>query len=189
MSWKMPCFKSEKQSVVCRSFKIGVLKNFANFTGKILCWSYFLIKSQGWKNLQLYQKEAPAHVFSCEIWEFLKNTFFLRKPLWWLLLKLKKFWIWALFVMINFLFETCGFTNNPHFILFKWRLIRKHSPAKSIFLWFPLYTINCKNFNQAYTMEDPHKRKTNLIKSTYLIKRRDNKHICVRKILFRTESN
>ena len=30
-------------------FKIekGVLKNFANFTGKIMCWSLFLIKLQG----------------------------------------------------------------------------------------------------------------------------------------------
>ena len=27
-------------------FKIGVLKNFANFTGKHLCWSLFLIKWQ-----------------------------------------------------------------------------------------------------------------------------------------------
>ena len=27
-------------------FKLGVLKNFANFTGKHLCWSLFLIKLQ-----------------------------------------------------------------------------------------------------------------------------------------------
>ena len=27
-------------------FKIGVLKNFVNFTGKHLCWSLFLIKLQ-----------------------------------------------------------------------------------------------------------------------------------------------
>ena len=27
-------------------FKIGVLKNFANFIGKHLCWSLFLIKLQ-----------------------------------------------------------------------------------------------------------------------------------------------
>ena len=32
-------------------FKIGVLKNFAIFTGKHLCWSLFLIKPSG---LQLY---------------------------------------------------------------------------------------------------------------------------------------
>ena len=41
------------QEPQCRSssrpemfFKTGVLKNFANFTGKHLCWSLFLIKLQ-----------------------------------------------------------------------------------------------------------------------------------------------
>ena len=29
-------------------FKIGVLENFAIFTGKRLCWSFFLIKLQAW---------------------------------------------------------------------------------------------------------------------------------------------
>ena len=47
-------------------FKIGVLKNFVNFTGKHLCWSLFLIKS--------------AKVFSYEIYKIFKNTFFDRAP-------------------------------------------------------------------------------------------------------------
>ena len=34
-------------------FKIGIPKNFANFTGKPLCWSLFLINSQA-LGLQLY---------------------------------------------------------------------------------------------------------------------------------------
>ena len=34
--------------------------------------------------------------------------------------------------MISFLSETCGFTNNSDFILFKWRLKRKHSRAKCV---------------------------------------------------------
>ena len=34
--------------------------------------------------------------------------------------------------MISFLFEICGFTNNPNFIPFKWRLKRKHSPVKCV---------------------------------------------------------
>ena len=42
--------------------KIGVLKNFANFTGKHLCWSLFLI-------------ETPTQVFSCKICEIFKNFF------------------------------------------------------------------------------------------------------------------
>ena len=37
------------RKAVCRSqmfFKIGVLKNFANFTRKHLCWNLFIIKLQ-----------------------------------------------------------------------------------------------------------------------------------------------
>ena len=34
-------------------FKLGVVKDFVNFTGKRLCWSTFLIKMQG-SALQLY---------------------------------------------------------------------------------------------------------------------------------------
>ena len=44
----------ESKAKTCRSsrlqmfFKIGVLKNFANFTGNQLYWSFFLIKLQAW---------------------------------------------------------------------------------------------------------------------------------------------
>ena len=41
--------------------KKGVLKNFANFTRKHLCWNLFLIKLQA---------------FSCEIFENFKITYF-----------------------------------------------------------------------------------------------------------------
>ena len=37
-------------------FKIGVLKNFAIFTGKHLCWSLFLVKMQAWKRYFCRQK-------------------------------------------------------------------------------------------------------------------------------------
>ena len=39
-----------------------------------MCWSLFLIKLQPLK-LYVYQKEAPARVFSCELCEIFKNTF------------------------------------------------------------------------------------------------------------------
>ena len=39
-------------------FKIGVLKNFADFTGKHRCWSLFLIK---------FKKQTPTQAFSLEI--------------------------------------------------------------------------------------------------------------------------
>ena len=48
--------------------------------------------------------------------------------------------------------------------------------------------IQCKKFKQVYMMEGPHKQKVNLNTSTYFIKRRDNKHFPVRKILFRNRT-
>ena len=53
----------------------GVLKNFANFTGKHLCWSLFFTKLQAFRPATLLKK-TPTQVFSCEIWEILKNTYF-----------------------------------------------------------------------------------------------------------------
>ena len=80
-------------------FKIAILKNFANFTGKDLYRSLFLIKLQtfccpwyhqkilgfltisAWiEGMQLCYKETPTVVFSCEIWEIFKSTFFYRTP-------------------------------------------------------------------------------------------------------------
>ena len=77
------------------SVKKCILKNFANFTGKHLCWSLFFIKLQAlcWSlfsiKLQAFRlaillkrdsKTRPAtfstQVFSCEICKILKNTYF-----------------------------------------------------------------------------------------------------------------
>ena len=69
--------ENPKQSLHLRSsclhifFKIGVFKNFANFRGKHLCWSLFLIK---------LQKETPIQVLSGEICKILWNSFFYRTP-------------------------------------------------------------------------------------------------------------
>ena len=41
------CLNSFRSSRSQLFFKIGTLKNFANFTGKQLCWSIFLIKLEG----------------------------------------------------------------------------------------------------------------------------------------------
>ena len=67
-------------------FKIGVIKNFSNFTGKYLCWSIFLIKLQTWRPAALLRRGSNTGV-SLEIGEIFKNTFF-TEHLWWLLLKL-----------------------------------------------------------------------------------------------------
>ena len=58
-------------------FKIDVLKNFANFTRKHVCWSLCLIK--------LHAKKAPTQVFSSEICEIFNNNY-LEEHLQWLLL-------------------------------------------------------------------------------------------------------
>ena len=47
--------------------KKGVLKNFTKFTGKQLCQSLFFNK---------VEKETLAQMFSCELCEISRNTFF-----------------------------------------------------------------------------------------------------------------
>ena len=71
----------------CRSqmfLKIGVLKNFTNLTGKQLCWSLFLIKSQAWSPAILLI-ETPTEMFSSVYCEIFKNSFFIEQCLWLLL--------------------------------------------------------------------------------------------------------
>ena len=65
-------------------------------------------------------------MFSCEIGEIFKNTCFYRTPL------VVTSEVEKIFNFQRFLFETCGFTNNPNFIRLNWRLKRKHSPAKCV---------------------------------------------------------
>ena len=43
--------------------KIGVPKNFVNFTGKHLCWSLFLIRLQALKPTTLLKGDSNAGVF------------------------------------------------------------------------------------------------------------------------------
>ena len=60
-------------------FKIGVLKSFANFTGKHFCWS-LILKNLKAERLQFHKKKTPTQVFSCEPCEIFKNTFSYRTP-------------------------------------------------------------------------------------------------------------
>ena len=57
--------------------KTDFLKKFANFTGKHLCWSLFLRKLQAFWRATLL--ETITMVFSCEICEIVKNTFFAQR--------------------------------------------------------------------------------------------------------------
>ena len=59
-------------------FKIGALKNFANFTRKHLCWSLFLKKFQAFRPETLLKSDSNAGVF-CETCKIFKNIFLNRK--------------------------------------------------------------------------------------------------------------
>ena len=61
--------------------KIGVLKNFANFTLKYLRWSLFLIKLQAFKRATLFKRDSSTGVF-CEICKLFKNVFFSGDCFW-----------------------------------------------------------------------------------------------------------
>ena len=52
--------------------KKGVLRNFAKFTGKHLCQSFFFNKVAGLGS----EKESLAQVFSYKVYKIPKNTFF-----------------------------------------------------------------------------------------------------------------
>ena len=55
-------------------FKIGVLKNFAKFTGKHLSLGLFFTKVAS-SACNFIKKETAVQVFSCEFGENFKNTF------------------------------------------------------------------------------------------------------------------
>ena len=44
-------------------YKKAVLKNFTIFTGKYLCWSFFLIKLQALKHATLLKRDSNTGVF------------------------------------------------------------------------------------------------------------------------------
>ena len=111
-------------------FKVGVLKNLANLTKKILypVLEFLFNEVAGLNRFEtLLKRDSSTRVFpwTHEIDEIFKNTFFYRTPLV-ATSEIKNI------VMISFLFETYGFTNNPNFIPFKWKLKKKHSLIKCI---------------------------------------------------------
>ena len=62
----------------CRSqmfFKLDVFKNFRNFTGKHLCWSLFLIKSEAFRPATLLKRDSNPCVFLWNLWNFWEHLF------------------------------------------------------------------------------------------------------------------
>ena len=131
-------------------FEIGALKNFANFTGKHLCWSLFLIKLQAYSK----QKQSFAHVlknfvnftgkhlrwslfltnfltnfiedtltqvFSCKIQKNFKNTFFTEQLHWLLLSKETPTQVFA--CEICEIFKNFFFYRTPPVAASEWTLL------------------------------------------------------------------
>ena len=55
--------KKIRSSLSQMFFKIAVLKNFANFTGRQLCWSLFLITFQALIPATLLKRDTNTGVF------------------------------------------------------------------------------------------------------------------------------
>ena len=72
-------YRTPPEAVACRCSSQYVFLSFANFTGKHLCWTFFLKNLQA-QGMQLYLKKTPTKVFSCEVSEIFKNNFFYRTP-------------------------------------------------------------------------------------------------------------
>ena len=67
-------------------FKISVLKNFANFTGKHLGWESLFNKFKAWNFIK---KRLQYMRLPVKLAKFLRTPFF-TEHLWWLLLKVIK---------------------------------------------------------------------------------------------------
>ena len=59
------------------SVKKYVLKNFAKFTGKYLCWSLFLMKFQALRSGTLLKYDSNT-VFLCKFDKIFQNTYFVE---------------------------------------------------------------------------------------------------------------
>ena len=79
-------------------YKIGVLKNVANFTGKH-CWSPFLIKLQTW--ICNFNKRKLQHSRSSMKFAKFLRTSFLTEHLWWLLLYHCKLHLYRLRILLT----------------------------------------------------------------------------------------
>ena len=85
----MKIYKSVLRSSPQRcSMKKVVLRNFAKFTGKHLCQSFFFNKVAGLRPATSLKKRLWHRCFPVNFVKFLRTTFFIEH-LWWLLLSFK----------------------------------------------------------------------------------------------------
>ena len=67
-------------------FKISVLKNFANFSGKHLCWNIFLIKLLALRPATLFKTGSKTCVFFVTFAKFDEHILYMTPIFHWLLL-------------------------------------------------------------------------------------------------------
>ena len=127
-------FTTIRSSPLQMFYKIGVLKNVANFTGKHLCWSLFLIKLQTW--ICNFNKRRLQHShFSVKFAKFLRISF-LTEHLWWLLLyhcKLHLYRLRILTIALDCNIIPCLFELNFVFFLRAYIFLK---PYSKIFVFY-----------------------------------------------------
>ena len=112
------------------------MKNLGKFTSSHLCWSFFRTKSQAW-SLQLYEKEIPTQVFSCEFCEIFKNIYSVER------------FQTATSELINSC-ETSKWLLYTNYHIFCW-MPRKFTPTLS-FSPVSLYAFDFKFYIQGYIL-------------------------------------
>ena len=99
-------------------FRIGVLKNFAMFTGKNLCWSLFLIKLQAWKPAILFKRDSKIGIFLWNLEKFFLRTPFFTEHIRWLLLKIShEFSLYCIWERRVVSFRGTYWLSSSYFIL------------------------------------------------------------------------
>ena len=63
-------------------FKMGILKNFAIFTGRHLCWRLFLTKLQAWRPETLSESDSTTAIFMWIFAKFLRTAFLVLLNIW-----------------------------------------------------------------------------------------------------------
>ena len=69
-SYKLYSYKKVGSSCSQLFFKIDVLKNFENFTGKHLCWSFFFMKLQTFRPATLLKRDSNTGNLLWNLWNF-----------------------------------------------------------------------------------------------------------------------
>ena len=98
-------------------FRIGVLKNFAMFTGKYLCLSLFFINIQAWKPATLLKKRLRHRCFPVKFARFLRTPFF-TEHLQWLLQEIShEFSLYCIWEQWMVSFRGTYLLSSAYFIL------------------------------------------------------------------------